>query len=71
MLTISNKDLDLSELNKITTEWNMKAAKGECSWICADCSCSFPEGMPDQCLHGHEKCTQLIIRDKQEGLGNK
>lgn len=57
-------DKTIDELNKTTTEWTMQAARGECSWICADCSCSFPDGMPDECAHGHQRCTDIIKRDK-------
>lgn len=62
-------DKMLEEMNRMTVEWTMKAARGECGWICADCSCSFPDGMPDQCAHGHESCTRIIQRDKLEARG--
>jgi len=68
ILSTSNKkefDDFISDLNKSTLEWEMAAARGECGWICADCSCSFPEGMPDECIHGHESCTNIIKRDKE------
>jgi hypothetical protein len=58
--------LDLSELNTATREWTMKAARGECQWVCSDCGASFPKGMPDHCLHGNERCTEIIKRDKDE-----
>ena len=57
-------DKTIDELNKATIDWTMKAARGECAWICADCSCSFQEGMPDECIHGHQRCTDIIKRDK-------
>jgi hypothetical protein len=56
----------LESLNKTTRDWELSAARGECEWICADCSCTFNDGMPDECIHGHKQCTDLIIRDKKE-----
>lgn len=53
-------------LNEQTRQWELQAARGECSWICADCCMTFPEGMPDACAHGHQGCTDLIQRDKKE-----
>lgn len=63
-----SKDLPaaLTELDKRTREWELRAAKGLCSWVCADCCITFPEGMPDECPHGHDKCTSIIKRDKDE-----
>lgn len=61
-----NLNKHLEAMNASTRAWELKAARGECAWICADCSCSFPEGMPDACEHGHQSCTDLIKRDKQE-----
>ena len=58
----------LNELDQITRDWTYKAARGECSWICSDCSCSFSEGMPNECPHGHERCTQIIQRDKNQAI---
>lgn len=40
-------------------KWTMMAARGECSWICPDCTMTFPDGMPDKCAHGHQTCTEL------------
>lgn len=48
--------------------WTEQAARGECGWICADCCCSAPGGMPDACFHGHEACTAIIRRDKQSAM---
>lgn len=53
----------LESLDQRTREWEMKAARGECSWICADCCVTFPEGMPNACTHGHQSCTDIIQRD--------
>jgi hypothetical protein len=61
-----NLDVTLDEMNRITQEWTMQAALGECSWICSDCCCTFPSGMPDACIHGHDACTKIIQRDKEE-----
>jgi hypothetical protein len=55
----------INAMNESTREWTRQAARGECAWICADCSVTFPEGMPDACAHGHQSCTDIITRDKQ------
>lgn len=55
--------------NRLTKEWTMKCARREEYWVCADCSCGFPEGMPDECVYGDERCTKIIQRDKQEAKG--
>lgn len=66
----SESDLQstLSYMDKITQEWTMKAARGECAWICSDCCVTFPKGMPDACEHGHKACTDIITRDKKDAL---
>ena len=61
----------IEQANSITNDWMMRSARGECAWICPDCSCYFPEGMPDKCEHGHERCTELIQRDKKEANNGK
>ncbi len=63
-----NGDLDqaIAAMDKATNYWTMQAARGECGWVCADCCCSFTEGMPDECAHGHQKCTDIIQRDKAQ-----
>lgn len=48
----------------LTHEFEIRAARGECDWICSDCSQSFSGGMPDECAHGHQECTEIIQRDK-------
>lgn len=58
----------LAHMDKITQEWTMSAARGECSWVCSDCCMTFPDGMPDECAHGLQKCTDIIKRDKKEAL---
>jgi len=65
-----NFDESLEALNKETREWTAKAARGECEWICSDCCCSFSYGMPDECMHGHQGCTDIIKRDKAEARLN-
>lgn len=46
--------------------WTMSAARGECSWICADCCQSFPQGMPDACPNSTTNgCIEIIQRDKR------
>ncbi len=61
-------DKALEHMNTITREWNNKAARGECDWVCADCGCSFPGGMPDECAHGYQGCTEIIKRDKDRSV---
>jgi hypothetical protein len=64
--TAENLDVTLHEMNHIIQQWTLQAARGECSWICSDCCCTFPSGMPDACIHGHDACTKIIQRDKEE-----
>lgn len=54
-----------SEMDRITAEWEVRAARGECSWVCADCCVTFEHGMPDKCVHGHQKCTDIIQWNKE------
>jgi hypothetical protein len=56
----------IQALDKATSEWTLRAARGECSWVCADCCVVFPDGMPDACEHGHQGCTDIIQRDKRD-----
>ena len=51
---------ELESLNRQTHQWECDAAKGLTGWICADCGVSFPEGMPTQCLHGDQRCTDIM-----------
>ena len=63
---VAAKDLPkhVESMNQATREWTSQAARGECGWICSDCCCSDPNGMPDECFHGHDACTAIIQRDK-------
>ena len=63
-----NLSKTISAMDKHTREWEMRAARGECSWVCADCCCTFAEGMPDACAHGIQTCTDIIKRDKANAL---
>jgi len=65
----ANDKAAISQADKLMRDWTDRAARGECGWICADCCCSFPEGMPDKCEHGHQSCTDIIQRDKQQAKG--
>lgn len=65
MLLVGTSEEAISTADKMMQDWTAKAARGECGWICADCCCSFSDGMPDECLHGHQKCTDIIKRDKE------
>lgn len=58
----------LEAMDKVTNEWTARAARGECGWICSDCCVSFPDGMPDTCTHGIQRCTEIIVRDKKHAL---
>lgn len=64
--TATGKDLEsqISAMDKATNAWTMRAARGECAWVCSDCCSTFPEGMPDACAHELEWCTEIITRDK-------
>lgn len=64
------KDLPehISEMDRVTREWTERAARGECGWVCSDCCYTFNEGMPDKCEHGNQRCTDIIIRDKQRAM---
>jgi hypothetical protein len=55
-------------IDKATTEWTFKGARNECGWICCDCCICFPDGMPDSCAHGHQRCTDIIQRDKRNAM---
>ena len=56
----------ISLMDKRTIEWTMRAARGECAWICSDCCMKFPDGMPGACEYGHQGCTDIITRDKAD-----
>jgi hypothetical protein len=64
--TATGKALEdqISLMDKLTNEWTMRAARGECAWICSDCCVMFPDGMPEACAHGIQQCTSIITRDK-------
>jgi hypothetical protein len=64
--TKDNLEKTLTMMDKATHQWTLRAARGECSWICSDCSVTFKDGMPDECLHGHRGCTDIIKRDKAQ-----
>lgn len=61
-------DAHIESMNTGIRVWTDQAARGECGWICSDCCCSDPKGMPDACFHGHQKCTEIIQRDKREAM---
>lgn len=60
VLVINPTDEQVGQLETSTRAWELKAARMECSWICSDCSMTFPEGMPDKCEHGHQKCADIL-----------
>ena len=49
---LNQVDTFFEQMSEKTRAWTARAARGECGWICADCCSTFPEGMPDQCVHG-------------------
>lgn len=67
---VNAKDLPehISAMDKATRDWTAQAARGECGWVCADCCMSDQKGMPDECFHGHDACTQIIQRDKRDAM---
>jgi hypothetical protein len=75
-VTLINKsDLPdhISEMDKATRDWTTQAARGECGWVCSDCCMSDAKGMPDECWHRIQRCTDIIQRDKRLAmtLGNE
>ena len=56
----------LEHMNQAMRDWTTRAAQGKCSWICSDCCVSFSDGMPNECPHGDQRCTDIIKRDKAE-----
>lgn len=69
-VTIHEGDLGviIGGMNASMREWTAKAARGECEWLCSDCLLGDPKGMPDECLCGHQSCTEIIQRDKREAM---
>lgn len=68
MIDANKLDDHIEGMNKSMRDWTDQAARGECGWICADCCMSEPKGMPDECLCGHQRCTEIIQRDKREAM---
>lgn len=62
-------EAQIDALSQATREWTARAARGETGWICSDCCCSFPDGMPDECAYGDSRCTEIIKRDKAAATG--
>ena len=64
--TATGKALEnqISLMDKLMNEWTMRAARGECAWICSSCCMVFPDGMPDACAHDNQQCTNIIASDK-------
>lgn len=58
----------ISGMDRATRDWTSKAARGECAWICSDCSYTFNDGMPNKCEHGLQQCTDIINRDKMRAV---
>lgn len=58
----------IEEMNVATRAWELRAARGECGWICGDCCSSFPEGMPEACPHEDKRCTEILQRNKASAL---
>jgi len=66
VFTSQNIEAAIDTMDKATRDWEIQAARGDCSWVCSDCCVSFPDGMPDACVHGHQSCTDIIHRDKRQ-----
>ncbi|MBD1555282.1 hypothetical protein [Pseudomonas typographi] len=60
----------INQMDKATRDWTDQAARGECGWVCSDCCYSWPNGMPDQCEHGIQSCTDIIKRDKLRAMSS-
>lgn len=56
----------LAKASESAKAWTLRAALGQCGWVCADCCCSFPTGMPDKCTYNDQRCNDIIKRDKAE-----
>lgn len=56
----------VDSMDAVTQTWTLFAARGESSWICSDCCSCFPEGMPNECIHGIQACTDIIKQNKAE-----
>lgn len=52
----------IESLNEATAAWEMRAARGECAWVCSDCCMTFPAGMPDACGKRCSRATPLPSR---------
>lgn len=68
VIEAENLDLHIEDMNKATRDWTAQAARGECGWICSDCCMSDPKGMPDECFHKNQRCTEIIQRDKLHAM---
>lgn len=55
-----------ASMNAATRAWELRAARGECGWICSSCCASDQRGMPDECIGGVQWCTDIIQRDKKQ-----
>ena len=55
-------------MDKEMRDWTRSAARGEVGWVCSDCCMSELSGMPDECFHGHQRCTEIIQRDKRHAM---
>ncbi|MED5492718.1 MAG: hypothetical protein VYD45_11435 [Pseudomonadota bacterium] len=58
----------LAIMDKHMRDYTMRAARGEHGWVCSDCCMSYTDGMPDECFHGHQGCTDIIQRDKRNAM---
>jgi len=59
---------NLDGMNTAMKEYTLKAARGECAWVCSSCGASCAIGMPDACIGGDQSCTDIITRDKAEAF---
>lgn len=68
IIVTATTDLEetLTEMDRVTNQWEEKAAKGEGGWICADCCSGCSAGMPNECVHGVQWCTDIIKAFKHQ-----
>lgn len=65
LLELTPKQIKEEEAKGGMFAWEMRAARGEGSWICSSCCQSFSTGMPDACPNSTTNgCTEIIQRDR-------
>jgi hypothetical protein len=67
----TKRDEVFTDIDAFTCEWTMRAARNECEWVCASCSVTFPDGMPDKCEWDQQRCTDIITDNKKQAYEEK